>query len=49
MRSVRPDAKGRLNVNIHGKHFVGEIEQHDHEGHEHDIRIKPIVETTRPH
>ncbi|MGD9722646.1 MAG: hypothetical protein AB7O59_15040 [Pirellulales bacterium] len=32
-----PGAKGRLNVSIQGKHFVGEIEQHEHDadGHEH--------------
>jgi hypothetical protein len=29
-------AKGRLNVNIEGKQFVGEIEHHDHDGHAHE-------------
>lgn len=28
------NSKGRLAVNINGKQFVGEIEQHDHEGHD---------------
>lgn len=31
-----PGAKGRLNVNIGGKQFVGEIEHHDHDTDEHD-------------
>jgi hypothetical protein len=29
------NCKGRLAVNIEGKQYVGEIEQHDHDDHEH--------------
>lgn len=29
------DCKGRLAVSINGKQYVGEIEHHDHEDHEH--------------
>lgn len=31
----KPGAKGRLNVNIEGKQFVGEIAHEDHDGHDH--------------
>jgi hypothetical protein len=32
------DCRGRLAVNIEGKQYVGEIEHHDHEAHDHATR-----------